>query len=273
MSVARSVEELANAAALLLGEVPPFIEDLEFDTSKAGKCIWERLPDLRVRFLRKHHWNFAVDRKRLFPTYKTVTNVTDVGGKIRLTIAAHGWATGDRVTTELVEGVPAANGTYYITVIDVNTIELDDSVFAGAYTAGGRTTLAPQFDYAYKVAVPTGFLKVIHCDDKDSKLEGNVIVTNQPTVFLRYVKDVTDYLQWDSSAYEAFQVFIAIELCETITSSTEKKEALIKEFRGVILPGAKNQDATEDPHSKTDDDWLYELRQGGSRGFVRDPLT
>jgi hypothetical protein len=275
MSTPRSVEEIANAAGVLLGEVPPVIAVLATDTSKCGKMIFERLPDLRKQFLRRHHWNFAVDRKRLKPTYKVVTNAVDAAGLIRLTIAAHGWATGDRITSEEVGGVEGANGTYYITVVDPNTVELDDSTFAGAYTAGGKATLAPQFDYAYQIALPSDFIKLVQvADESEYKLEGTNILANVSTIYIRYVKDTVTYDKWDALAYKCFHYFVAIELCETITSSSEKKQLLVDELTKIYLPNAKNTDATEDPHTKTSESWLDDLRMGGShRGFVRDPMT
>ena len=67
-----------------------------------------------------------------------ITNVVDNGsGLCRVTITAHRYSTGFDVTTTNVQGVPGANGTFLITVIDANTFDLIGSKFSGAYVSGG----------------------------------------------------------------------------------------------------------------------------------------
>jgi hypothetical protein len=69
---------------------------------------------------------------------KTVTGAANNGaGLIRLTVATHGYETGDTVDVSSVGGVPNATGSWPITVITANTFDLVGSTFAGAYTAGG----------------------------------------------------------------------------------------------------------------------------------------
>jgi hypothetical protein len=59
-------------------------------------------------------------------------------GLIRLTVTSTtGWTTGDSKTVSAVGGVPNANGTWIITVINGTTIDLQGSTFAGVYTSGG----------------------------------------------------------------------------------------------------------------------------------------
>ncbi|MBP7189628.1 MAG: hypothetical protein KA998_00060 [Rickettsiaceae bacterium] len=78
-----------------------------------------------------------------------VTNVTVVGNKYRLTVADHGLTTGMSITTsEIVyTGTPiqSPNGIFIITVINANTIELNEyyNITTGftAYTTGGKVTI------------------------------------------------------------------------------------------------------------------------------------
>lgn len=70
------------------------------------------------------------------PTRKTVTGATNAS-PIVLTAASHGYSTGDRVAVWEVLGNRAANGLWTITVLDVNTFELNGSTGAGTYTSGG----------------------------------------------------------------------------------------------------------------------------------------
>ena len=59
---------------------------------------------------------------------------------IRLTVTAHTYSTGDTPTFVEVGGVPNATGIFAVTVIDANTVDLQNSVFAGTYTSGGTGT-------------------------------------------------------------------------------------------------------------------------------------
>jgi hypothetical protein len=67
-----------------------------------------------------------------------VSNAVDNGsGLVRLTTAAHGLTTGDKVFIKSVGGTVEANGLWAVTVIDATTIDLQGSTFTNAYTSGG----------------------------------------------------------------------------------------------------------------------------------------
>src|SRR6185436_5118883 len=69
---------------------------------------------------------------------KRITNAVNNGsGLVRLTIPAHGYSPGYAVTTTNVVGVTGANGTFLVTVINANTVDLQGSTFSGAYVSGG----------------------------------------------------------------------------------------------------------------------------------------
>ena len=68
----------------------------------------------------------------------SVTGAADNGsGLVRITATGHGLATGARVHLVGVAGTTEANGTWTATVIDANTLDLQGSAFANAYTSGG----------------------------------------------------------------------------------------------------------------------------------------
>ena len=60
---------------------------------------------------------------------------------IVLTIAGHGYATGDQVQVESVAGNTAANGLWFVTLVDANTFSLNGSAGNAAYTSGGSSTI------------------------------------------------------------------------------------------------------------------------------------
>ena len=67
---------------------------------------------------------------------KTITGATNAS-PIVMTVTAHGYSSKDRITQYGVPGNRGANGTWFITVLDANTYELNGSVGTGVYTSGG----------------------------------------------------------------------------------------------------------------------------------------
>lgn len=74
---------------------------------------------------------------------KTITNVTvnptddDFKGRVRLNINAHGYSDGDLIGVRGVRGVKGANGDWFLSVVDVNWVELSGSSGTGLYVSGG----------------------------------------------------------------------------------------------------------------------------------------
>lgn len=68
----------------------------------------------------------------------SVTNCADNGsGIIRVTGTSHGFVTGDKVGIEGVAGTTEANGSWTVTKVDADNIDLDGSTFSNAYISGG----------------------------------------------------------------------------------------------------------------------------------------
>ena len=67
-----------------------------------------------------------------------VSNAVNNGsGLIRLTTAAHGLTTGNKVFIKNVGGTVEANGLWTVTVVSATEIDLQGSTFTNAYTSGG----------------------------------------------------------------------------------------------------------------------------------------
>jgi len=71
-------------------------------------------------------------------TNPVITAITNVGGLFRITTAAHGLITGQKVYVLPNANYPAATGAWTVTVISTTVVELQGSVFAGTGTAGGN---------------------------------------------------------------------------------------------------------------------------------------
>lgn len=86
----------------------------------------------------------------------TLTNASN-GNPVVVSSPAHGLATGTRITVSGVLGNLAANGTFSITVIDVDTFSLDSSVGSGAYTSGGVWHVAGLYTVPLTVTQANGY--------------------------------------------------------------------------------------------------------------------
>lgn len=91
-------------------------------------------------------------------TYRTVLNATNNGiGVIRLTLnTTNGMITGQKVTVRDIVGVTAANGDWYVTVINPSTVDLQNSTFTGSYVSGGYVINNPSLPYDFNEVPKTG---------------------------------------------------------------------------------------------------------------------
>lgn len=65
------------------------------------------------------------------------TSLDDYTGRIRLTIATHGYQDGDLIGVRGLTGIRGANGEWAVRVVDANTVELVGTSGSGAYLSGG----------------------------------------------------------------------------------------------------------------------------------------
>lgn len=83
-----------------------------------------------------------------------ITNAVNSGGKIRITSAAHGWVTGQKIfiagVTGTIEANNGAEDAWTITVVDADTYDLQASTFVNAYAGGGTARPAIWPDYITK---------------------------------------------------------------------------------------------------------------------------
>jgi hypothetical protein len=96
----------------------------------------QQLPDPAALY----RFRIRVRNRQVFHGISAVAN--NGGGLVRITRAAHGYATSDSVTVANVAGVPGANGTFTITVIDANNVDLVGSTFTGVYVNTGWATIS-----------------------------------------------------------------------------------------------------------------------------------
>jgi hypothetical protein len=87
---------------------------------------------------------------------KPITNCANNGsGLIRVTASAHTLSNGDAVVVYGVTGTTEANGSWVVTVVDANRVDLQGSTFTNAYVSGGTISNRASMEGIF-VAVSTG---------------------------------------------------------------------------------------------------------------------
>lgn len=90
-------------------------------------------------------------------TATNITGATNANPIVITTSAAHGLATGNRVTITGVVGNTAANTTANITVLTSTTYSLDSVAGNGAYTSGGTWNLSGVYDLSITPTAGNGY--------------------------------------------------------------------------------------------------------------------
>jgi hypothetical protein len=239
-------------------------------TSKAAQSLFYAWPMIRDEVLRSHPWNSVVHRDRLarLDTAKTITGATAANPVVVSTSGAHGYVQGDQVRISSVLGMVQLNDRYYTvgTVPTTTTFQLagiNGTTFT-AYSSGGRaqkalTPLPPDHGYAYRYDLPSDFLRLLEQSEDTRELwelGGREVFSDSGiTVPIRYVRRLRDTTKWDPLLQSYVAARLAYEICEELTQSSSKKEALAKDLAALEIK-AKGVDAQEQSTNPPDaDDW------------------
>jgi hypothetical protein len=229
--------------------------DIDADSTPQAEAVRRWFVPARDEALASHPWNFATKRARLTLTWTALSGVAlaDNGsGLIRVTHNTHSMQTGDRIHMRNVQGVPAANGTWYITRITQHIFDLQDSVFSGTHTSGtGEWLLAPLTGWDYQHTIPSDSLRVVRVNgeegnEEDSQpyaIEQGLLLTDADIVELRYVYQNTTVTTWTQDFINAFAYLLASYIASEIIKSTDKSEQMRRQFEGIIAPQKRRTDA------------------------------
>ena len=245
--------EICNLALSLLSANTA--TDIDTDSTPQAEAVRRWFAPARDECLASHPWNFATKRARLTLTWTALSGVAlaDNGsGEIRVTATSHGLTTGQRIHMQDVEGVTAANGTWYVTRIDADTYDLDASVFAGTHTSGtGEWIVAPLHGWDYKHTLPTDNLRVVRVNgyegnEEDSApyaIEESVLLSDDTIIDLQYVYQHTTVANWTQDFINAFAALLASYVAAEITESVGRGETLRKQFEAIVAPQKRRNDA------------------------------
>lgn len=117
---------------------------------------------------------------------------------------------------------------------------------------------APAFDFTYAFTLPTDCLRVLRppTPNLDWMIEGRKILTNDgDTLYLRYIADIEDAAQWDPSFYNVVAGALAVDICERLTQSNQKKQVLEQQYELDVRMARRVNAFEAGPDDAPDDDW------------------
>ena len=113
--------------------------------------------------------------------------------------------------------------------------------FASARVVLARNTNTPAFEWAYQYILPTDFLRLKSIDEitdaneieDRSTIEGNMLLTNEDTASIRYVRKITDTTKFSPLFTELLINQLALKLLHSLAGSgpgmMELRESILKE--------------------------------------------
>lgn len=118
---------------------------------------------------------------------------------------------------------------------------------------------APAWGFGASFPLPTDLLRLVDVLDHTTdeyQVEGRSILANGSALYIRYVARVEDPNVYDSMFCESAALALAVELCEPMTQSTSKLQALVSLYDDSIAV-AKSADAQENPPARFEEDsWI-----------------
>jgi len=241
--------DICNMALARLGEAS--IADIAGTTPVPVLCTLYYAQTVRS-LLREHRWNFAVKRTLLEPTWVTPTFFdTGVDDEFRVTSAAHGLTTGQRVTFAASTNSPLVTGTWRITVVDADTFDLDDSSGAVSIAADADYALAGYFDWTYSILLPTDCLRALEDErelaqiDTQWIIESGRVLTDSVSLEFKYIEDVTTVSRFDCLFVEVLVLRLAIRIETALRGTAAQTGPLAAELLQVTAPLARRIDGNE----------------------------
>lgn len=121
---------------------------------------------------------------------------------------------------------------------------------------------APEFEFAYRYALPADFQKIVRTEDESAscfteyRIENGFLLTDAGTVKIEYHAKITDPNAFDSLFVMSLALSIAIAACMWLTDNASLKQSLQEEY-GNMLPEARSVDAQEGtPRNIEANEWV-----------------
>jgi len=156
--------------------------------------------------------------------------------------------------------------------------------FTRVYIELAALTDSPPFEYSYAYQLPSDYLRLELADvsdgtsqavgmpaasigdwnfnrNQDYRIVGRQIWSNvPPPLRIQYAAAITDPTQFDAAFVESFACYIAWQLCEQLTGSSQKRQMAQQEYM-VSIREARMTNAVELPPETLPDDTFMQSRQ------------
>ena len=124
--------------------------------------------------------------------------------------------------------------------------------FAITRTALSEIVTEPAFGWRNGFQLPTDCLRVFEVDGWDLarregnwEVEGRILLSNDDSVDIRYIRRVEDANLFDSTFVEAFACKLGAQIAMPITGSGDMQSGLLKQYAGLTASSARRLDAVE----------------------------
>lgn len=258
--------EIANMALDALGADP--ITSFTDTTRKEAILLNRHYGMVRDATLMAHHWNFAIKRVQILAYTEPATTLTlgaTSGTAVQFLAGAALWATAD--IGKIVRHETIA-GEGEITAI-ANTTQATAEITAtfgslGPFAAGVWRLFndPPDWGLGNHFIKPTDFLRVHQVDEDDDpeyQVEGDFIASDEDTINLRYIAQITDPTKFTALFVRAFVAHLASIIVYRLTGKTELKGTFFKEFQ-LTIAEAQGLDSLEGTRDITDPTPLIDVR-------------
>lgn len=148
------------------------------------------------------------------------------------------WLAGNRITSLDGSSVEAELCKDNYAAARDATLELVDWTFASARRAPARDAAAPAFGWDYSFTLPPDCLVVRQVSDEpdfihgiDYIREGNKLMTNVSTVYIRYTRRVEDVLKFSSLFSHALASHLAANISIPLTHSEKMENKMLKKLQ------------------------------------------
>lgn len=162
-------ESINQVANILVASAPEYFEKKK-SLTYGNTNIFTWPTDL---LMLKQVWDYG---KNALTVTGTAANAD---GSVDLTISSHGISTDTVVTVHDIVGTTEANGTWLGSMVDADTLNLEGTTYANAWTSGGKVYLEQAETYKYPLnRIPSNFES--QDDDERYFFREDDIIVNDP---------------------------------------------------------------------------------------------
>lgn len=118
---------------------------------------------------------------------------------------------------------------------------------------------APAWGFSAKFPLPSDNLRLVEVRDlstSEYSVEDGCIQADADTLYIRYVSRVTDPNSYDALFIDAAACRLAFEICEALTQSNTKKDALFQEYEDSLTRARRVDGQENPPQPYEEDEWI-----------------